>query len=488
MFTRIVPTNRLLVWVAIVLLPFGTVATALPDYSQIGLAVVLGFIAIVLLDLTLSLHKLDGITVSLPEVVRWVKNRPGALPVEIHNPNESPMRLRLGLPLPPQIHAGAGQQNGAPESEHGDAKVDWHLQLPAAAAQSHTEIRCTPLERGRYHLTRAHLETPSRLGLWGVRSVSPLRSELRVYPDLWSERRRMAAMFYSRGLFGRHAQRQVGKGRDFEKLREYVPGDSFDELHWKATARRGRPITKVFQIERTQEVYVIIDASRLSARLLPSNPPTAEVTADARTASPALPISDPAQAPQFPPATLERLITAALVLGLAAEQQGDLFGLLVYTDKIQSFIRANTGRAHFNSCRDTLFALTPQIVTPDFEELTTFIRLRLRRRALLVFLTALDDPLLAEGFVRNISLISRQHLILVNMLRPPGIEPFFGNRPPAGVNDLYSRLGGHFLWQHLRELEKTLQHRGVRLSLVDEERLTAQITTDYLRIKARQLL
>ena len=55
--------------------------------------------------------------------------------------------------------------------------------------------------------------------------------------------------------------RQVGRGREFEKLREYVPGDGSDEIHWKATARRGHPITKVFQLERTQEVYVILAGS-----------------------------------------------------------------------------------------------------------------------------------------------------------------------------------------------------------------------------------
>ena len=63
------------------------------------------------------------------------------------------------------------------------------------------------------------------------------------------------------------------------------------------------------------------------------------------------------------------------------------------------------------------------VVTPDFDELCTFIRLRLRRRALLIFLTALDDPLLAESFVRNMDLICRQHLILVNMIQPPGVLP-----------------------------------------------------------------
>src|SRR5258708_1628120 len=69
-----------------------------------------------------------------------------------------------------------------------------------------------------------------------------------------------------RGSEGMRALRQIGRGREFEKLREYVPGDGFDEIHWKATARHGHPITKVFQVERTQEVYVVIDSSRLAGR------------------------------------------------------------------------------------------------------------------------------------------------------------------------------------------------------------------------------
>ena len=90
--------------------------------------------------------------------------------------------------------------------------------------------------------------------------------ELRVYPDLRAERRQAAAVFLTRNGLGSHAQRQVGRGRDFEKLRDYVAGDSIEDISWKATARRQKPVSKVFQVERTQEVYVVIDASRLSGR------------------------------------------------------------------------------------------------------------------------------------------------------------------------------------------------------------------------------
>jgi uncharacterized protein (DUF58 family) len=289
-----------------------------------------------------------------------------------------------------------------------------------------------------------------------------VQSEIRVYPNLHTERKNLAALFLNRGAFGLHAHRQVGKGRDFEKLREYTPGDSYDEIHWKATARRGRPVTKVFQIEKTQEVYVIVDASRLSAR-------ETEQTAEAKTA-------------------LEGFVTAALVLGLAAEQQGDLFGLLTFTNRVEKFVRAKNGQSHYSLCRDALYTLEPKIVTPDFDELCTFIRLRLRRRSLLVFLTALDDPAIAESFVRNIGLLRGQHLVLVNMLQPAGVMPMFATPEIGGLDDLYEQLGGHFRWRNLRELQKTLQRQGVQFSLLGNENLSAELVSQYLSVKQRQLL
>jgi uncharacterized protein (DUF58 family) len=319
-----------------------------------------------------------------------------------------------------------------------------------------------PEKRGNYALNSAFVETGSPLGFWSVRVKLAVQSEIRVYPNLLAERKNLAALFLNRGAFGLHAHRQIGKGRDFEKLREYTPGDGYDEIHWKATARRGKPITKVFQIEKTQEVYVIVDASRLSAR-------ETHQPADANS-------------------SLESFVTSALVLGLAAEQQGDLFGLLTFTNKVEKFVRAKNGQSHYSTCREALYTLEPKIVTPDFDEVCTFIRLRLRRRALLVFLTALDDPAIAENFVRSIELIRRQHLVLVNMLRPPDVMPMFTKQDIAGMDELYQQLGGHLRWEDLRALQKILQRRGVQFSLLGNEHLSAKVVSQYLNVKQRQLL
>ena len=311
--------------------------------------------------------------------------------------------MRLGLAFPCQIVSS---------TEEILARVSAGIEF------SVLEWTCRPSKRGQYFIDGYFLETTSRLGFWMYREGRETACELRVYPNFLSERKQVAALFLNRGHLGIHAHRQAGKGRDFEKLREYIPGDSYDEIHWKASAKRGRPVTKVFQVERTQEVYVVLDASRLMAR-------------DA--------------------SVFERCIASALLLGVAAEQQGDSFGMIAFSDRVIHFARARSGKAQFDVCRDMLYALEPQSVTPDFDELASFIRTRLRKRALLVFLTALDDPAIGEGFLHAIDLICRQHLILVNMLRPATAQPLFSDAAVANIDEIYGRLGGHLLWHDLRE-------------------------------------
>jgi uncharacterized protein (DUF58 family) len=467
----IVPRSRLLFWVAVVVLPFAVLGAMLPGALLPSLILIAGLVALAAFDALLAQGALDGISVKLPEVVRLSKDREGAIQFQVKNERRKNHRLRLGLAFPPEIET---------------AREDVQVNLPAGSEWSRLEWRCKPRKRGNYRLHQTYLEGASPLGFWSMRTAAPVRSEIRVYPNLFTERKDLAALFLHRGTFGLHAQRQVGKGRDFEKLREYVHGDSYDEIHWKATAKRGHPVTKVFQIERTQEVYVIVDASRLSARqaVAGSGSRAVSLTEGSRGQE----ASGKVERGVAYETVLERFVTAALVLGLAAEQQGDLFGLLTFADKVGTFVRASNGQAHYNACRDALYTLEPQTVTPDFDEVATFIRLRLRRRALLVFLTALDDPVLAENFVRNMDLLCRQHLVLVNMLKPSGASPLFSSPNASTMDDLYQRLGGHIQWQNLRELEKVLQRRGVRFSLLENAKMSAQLVSQYIGVKQRQLL
>jgi uncharacterized protein (DUF58 family) len=469
----IAPRSRLLQWTALVVVPIGLFIAAVPESLPMALTALGLLLCFVLVDAALSHRTLEGLAVEVPGLIRLSKDRPAELEVRIRNESGKARHLRLGLALPTEFYSPQEELSTVLPVEATLARVPWH---------------CVPLQRGRFLLNRAYLESNSPLGFWVTRTRADLQSELRVYPNVLGERKRVAALFLHRGTFGLHQQRQVGKGRQFEGLRDYVPGDSSEDIHWKATAKRGRPVTKLFEIERTHEVYVVIDAARLSARICERQERRPASDAGVGANPRAIFEATPAIAPMPAASILERFISSALLLGLAAEQQGDLFGLVTFSDRVHRFVRARNGREHYNSCREALFTLQPQMVTPDFEELASFLRLRLRRRALLVFLTALDDPILAESFVKSLDLLTRQHLLLVNMMQPPGAQPLFSNPNVSSLDDLYAELGGHLLWHDLRELGKVLGRRGVRFSLLEHETMSAELSSQYLSVKQRQLL
>jgi len=452
----IVPRNRLLLWTGMALIPFSVLAALLPETLWLALLSTAILLTFVLLDAAFSSRGLEGLTLEFSEVYRLSRGRAGKISFIAGNRSASKRELKTGLALPPELPADNDELSFSlkPGSR---VMFEWTL---------------SPLKRGSYAFDNYYVEGVSPLGFWAVRRSVPCNFRINVYPDILTERKQLAALFLSRGNYGIHARRQVGQGREFEKLREYVHGDSYDHIHWKATAKRGLPVTKVFQIEKTQEVYIIIDASRLSAR----NPGGLVSAAKKKNDN------------GYPVTIMERFVTGALVLASAAQRQGDLFGLLTFNSGIRSFLRPKNGISHYNNCRDALFTVHPDIVNPDFGELFSFIGTRIRKRALLIFLTSLDDPALAESFVKGIEMISGKHLIMVNMLRPAGVAQLFSDNDISTIDDIYRALGGHLMWHDLAETGKKLERRGARFSLLDNEKMCAQMVSQYMEAKQRQLL
>ncbi len=458
---KFVPRFRLLFWVGAIVLPCTCLAAYSPTFTLLALTVIAGFMLLAALDMIASRHALASLQVQAPDIVRLSVGRKGEISLRIRFEKRNIRQLRLGLVFPSAIHADSSEQRILIPPDAEIVSVCWPVQA---------------LKQGRFILERCYLETVSSLilslgGFWNIRASRPINAEIRAYPNIWSERQHLSALFLNKGI-GVHRQRLVGKGREFDQLREYLPGDSYEDIHWKATAKRRQPITRVHQVERTQQLYVIIDASRLSAR--PANMPSTA----AHTQADKLSLTT----------ILDRFITAAMVLGMAAQRQGDLFGLLVFNDNVQVFLNARSGKAHFGACRDALYTIAPKRVSPDFAELFTFMGARIRRRSLMLFLTSLDDPVLAETFTRHIDIISRRHLVSVTMLKPLLAKPLFSSPSILSIRDLHRHLGGHFLWQTLRETAKVLNRRGVNLTLPDNTDLCPSLISRYLDVKQRQLL
>jgi uncharacterized protein (DUF58 family) len=379
--------------------------------------------------------RLDSLTASAPAVVRFTKDVPARLPITIASRLKEPLAIRLSVATPPGVPSASLTEDTVVPP--GASRFDW---------------ACTGAGRGDHPVRALYLEAPSPFGLWLARSERALESTIRVYPNLRD--RATAALFRRTAVVGLRMRRQVGKGREFDNLRQYAPGDGFEDIDWKATARRQFPVVKLYRVEHAQEVYAVVDSSRLSAR----------------------------------PEILESFVNAALHLALVAQTQADRFGLVTFSDRTHKFVRARNGLDHFRLCREAIYNLQASRVSPDFRDVFTALQLNLRRRALLVFFTSLDDALLAETFEREVSMLARRHVVLVNTPEPPGLKPLFTDASSADLDSLYSGLSGQMISNRLRQLSLALSSRGVRLSVVDPRRIKTQVTSEYLEVKRRQVL
>jgi uncharacterized protein (DUF58 family) len=429
----IVPSRQLILLSAAVALPAATVAGLFPALMPGCAAILTACVLAAAIDATRGGERLQSIVVGTPPFARFTKDVRGVVAVTIENRAKVAVPVRVAITPPAEIEIEAIQE------------------LTAAPGTSLLEWPCTGRMRGEHALRRIHIEALSPWGLWQVRASRPAAFTFRVYPNL---RDRATAALFLKNAPGLRMRRQVGKGREFDNLRHYVPGDTFEDIHWKATARRSFPIVKLYRVEHAQEVYAVIDSSRLSAR----------------------------------EGILESYVDAALHLAIVAERHGDKFGLVTFSDRTKRFLRARGGLDHFRLCRETIYNLRAERVSPDFRDVFTTLQLNLRRRALLVFFTSLDDALLAETFEREVPLLARRHLVLVNVTQTSAMKPLFTSRPPANLDAVYEGLAGQMLWNRMRSLEIALRQRGVRLSLVTAGAIKQRVTAEYLEVKRRQVL
>ncbi len=446
----IAPRLRLVLVMLVVAVPLATAAGVSPGLLRFSLLLIGLALIIALLDLALGLGRYRDLDFLLPGVVRGTVAEPAELEIQTQHITVGNGKIRLAVGFPD------GLESERTETRFGLNKADGIVRIPFVGRS-----------RGSFQIRFIHFDWRSPLGFWIYRDHRTVQCEVRIYPNLRFEGRQVAH-FLNRGAVGAHARPQIGRGREFEKLREYEQGDSFDAIHWKATAKRRFPVTKIFQLERAQEIYIAVDTSRLSARPLPE--PFARDENAATTTH------------------LDRAISAALLLSVAAERQGDRFGFLCFSDRVNHFLKARSGFAHFSACRELTVSLCSQTVSPDFAEIMATVKNRLKRRSLFVFLTSLDDSVIADDFVRAVGLLSRQHLVLVVTIAPAGLQPLFDSSRVSDADAIYRRLGGHLNWIKLQNLQRVLARKGVQFHVAPNQQAGLKLVSDYMDLKRRQLL
>jgi uncharacterized protein (DUF58 family) len=254
-----------------------------------------------------------------------------------------------------------------------------------------------------------------------------------------------------------HSRRQHGGSGQFEELREYVPGDPFRALDWKASAKRRHPITRVLGREENQTVLLAIDAGRLMAARL-----------DDFT-------------------KLDHAINAALMLAWVALRAADRVGLLVFADQVSVFVPPGQGNAQYGRILDAVFAVEAQPTYVDFKRLAQFVRTRVPRRALFVMFSDLLDDSQALPLVAAAPQLRGKHVPLCVTLSDPSALAF----ARAGVSsseDAYRRAAAADVLAERAGAKLRLSKAGIGLVEAPAGELAIATVNRYLELKQRQAL
>ena len=372
-------------------------------------------------------------------LVVGIENR---IVIRLHNPDQRPIRVKVRDDLPPGWVAEPGELS---------------VELPGFARRE-VEYTVVPPKRGRFRFGDLHLklEGSARLGACVV--TLDAGEDARVFPNVLGPRRyELAARLGDLASVGFRSIRQSGGGGEFEQLREYVSGDAYRDLDWKSTAKRMRPVTRVFEQERSQTVLLAMDAGRMMATRIGA-------------------ISK-----------LDHAINAALLLAWVALRKGDRVGLVVFGDHVHHFVPPGRGQAQYRKLLDALYAIEAEETFVDFRRLVEFVQVRQRKRALLVLFSDLLDEAHAMPLAEHAALLRRRHLPVCVTMHDPVAESL-ADAPVDDAKAAYKRAAAADLLAERESVKAHLTKSGVRLVEAPPGELAVAAVNRYLEIKARRAL
>ncbi len=334
------------------------------------------------------------------------------------------------------------------------------VRIPPRSA-TREQVPVVPLRRGRATGGAGGfvVDCMGPLGLGRHRARLPLPWDVVVYPPLVSMRLRASvADALRRRDAGMKPIRKLGEGRLFESLREWVPGDDLRHIDWKATARRGKVITRQYEAERRQQVLLVLDTGRLM---------TADVAAGV--------------------ARLDFAVQAALELTYAAAQHDDNVGIMTFADGVQHFVAPERGRAGVRRVMEVLAEVQPKLVEPDYPGAFRYLAARNRKRALTVLFTDVIDRFASDALVANVVTLRPRHLPLAVTLRNPELDAAAMQRP-ATPRDAFRKAAAEELLHAREEALGHMRRAGVLVIDVTPERAAQAVVTKYLDLKRRGTL
>jgi uncharacterized protein (DUF58 family) len=347
-----------------------------------------------------------------------------------------------------------------------------------------------PSRRGDFVLGRVFLRYRSGLGLverWAsvLPTIATMDGEtpqpVRVYSA--HEDSRGSTQFYllrARQIEMQRRRLQLrGIGRDFDSLRDYQPGDELRNVSWTATARRGKLVTRQFTVERSQQVWVVLDAGRLSRTAFELRRSVNESVAETE--------AERERAHTLTVTQLDQATTAATMLAQVVSISGDKFGMLSYGRGIQQLLMPGAGATHVRLLLDLLSQTRSEAAEADHLNAVARLKTVQRRRGLIVWITELTDAVGQPELVVAASELVRRHLVVLVLLQHPELDALAASAPTSR-GQMFHAAAAEEMLERRREMIAKLERQGVLIVETTAEEIGIKAVSQYLEVKARGMI
>ncbi|MGE5528423.1 MAG: DUF58 domain-containing protein [Patescibacteria group bacterium] len=340
-----------------------------------------------------------------------------------------------------------------PEFEAGDGGTMTAVLAPGRTALLSYTVR--PPRRGLHHFGRLHLRYRGRLGLIVRQARYEAAAAVKVYPDvLMVKKFELLARAGRLTAMGLRAARLRGTGTNFESVREYVPGDEYRWINWKATARRGRPQTNEYQLEQVQNVFLLFDTGRM-------------MVTRARGM-----------------ARLDHAINAGLMLAYVAAGKGDRVGAMAFGEEILGYLAPGKGRGQVARLTEFLYPLQAEMVESDYARAFAHFAAKNHKRGLVCVFTDLIDEEVSGLLLAHMAALAPRHIPLCVALRDPLLDEA-AREEIAEARTIYTKAVAEQVLADRARARRFLERRGVLVVDVPPEEMSVAVVNRYLELKER---
>ncbi|WP_308230904.1 DUF58 domain-containing protein [uncultured Prevotella sp.] len=433
-------TTRFYVFAIVAILLLATGNYSAPFYT-VGMAAVWLLLAATIADIAI-LYSRRGIVAS-----RQLADR-------LSNGDDNDIRLRVESSYPFALRLTVIDETPFVFQRR---DVDFLLRLKPREGKT-IVYKLRPTQRGVYGFGRIRVFVRSALSLAERRYTCGESQDAKVYPSyLMLHKYELLAMNNRLTEMGVKRIRRAGNNTEFERIKEYVEGDNYRSLNWKASARRHQLMVNVYEDERSQQIVSVIDKGR------------------------------PMQQAFQGMTLLDYAINASLMLSYVAVRKTDKAGLVCFADHTDTFVAPSRRHGQMERLLDALYSQQTRWSESDFGDMLATINKRLTKRSLLVVYTSFANTQAMTRQLPYLKQLNLRHKVLVVFFADNEMRDFV-NSSPRSTEEYYQHVIVEKMLYEQRLIVSQLRQHGILSMLTTPQNLSVDVVNRYLELKERQAI